>query len=374
MNSKVLLFLVALATVVLFAEAGVRKWHELEGYTFELYVKEHNKRYASQEEFEMRKEIFARKLAEIREHNARPGVSWKKGVNHLTDRTEAEFRRLLGVKKSMLFSQPRNEMATFKAIDLASLPDFVDWREQGVVSPVKDQGMCGSCWTFGTAETVESHYAIATGLLPILSEQQILDCTANPNECGGTGGCAGGTTELAYLQIINQGGLASEWTYPYQSYFGKNFFPTCSFSNQTTPPVAKISSYVNLPSNEYAPVIEALATVGPLAISLDASAWSDYEEGVFTGCNNTNPDIDHAVQLVGYGVDPEYGPYWLVRNSWSPSWGEAGYIRLARSSTPPCGVDLNPADGTGCKGGPATLPTCGECAILFDANYPIIAN
>ncbi len=76
----------------------------------------------------------------------------------------------------------------------------------------------------------------------------------------------------------------------------------------------------------------ALATTGPLAVNVDASSWSGYESGVFDGCNQQNPDIDHVVQLVGYGTDPSQGDYWLVRNSWSPAWGEAGYIRLARTS------------------------------------------
>jgi len=106
---------------------------------------------------------------------------------------------------------------------------------------------------------------------------------------------------------------------------------------------------------------------------VDASAWGEYETGVFDGCNATNPDIDHVVQLVGYGTDDVYGDYWLVRNSWSPKWGELGYIRIARSSNVTCGVDLRPQDGTGCNGGPSTVSVCGECAILYDVSYPVIA-
>jgi len=254
-----------------------------------------------------------------------------------------------------------------------AVPKTVDWRNEGVVSPVKDQGQCGSCWTFATSETIESSWALATGQPPILSEQQILDCTPNPNQCGGTGGCGGGTAELAMAQIIKSGGLSSEWTYPYRSYWGNNY-PTCNISART-PPAAKLQSYVTLPSNEYDPLLEASAHIGPLAITVDASSWSNYESGIFDGCNQTHPDLDHAVQLVGYGEDKASGTsYWLVRNSWSPAWGEDGYIRLRRRVDFTCGIDLNPSDGTGCKDGPAQVKVCGTCGILYDTAYPIIAK
>lgn len=99
--------------------------------------------------------------------------------------------------------------------------------------------------------------------------------------------------------------------------------PSCRFNASSTPPVAQISGYTKLPTNKYAPLMEAVATKGPIAVTVDASAWSSYESGVFDGCNQASPDLDHAVQLVGYGVDDTYGPYYLVRNSWG-DWGEEG--------------------------------------------------
>ena len=107
---------------------------------------------------------------------------------------------------------------------------------------------------------------------------------------------------------------------------------------------------------------------------VDASAWSSYESGVFSGCNATNVDIDHAVVVVGYGSDAQLGDYWLVRNSWSPSWGEQGYIRLTRSADTECGIDYSPADGTGCTGGPSQVKVCGPCGLFYDVSYPIISN
>jgi len=141
-----------------------------------------------------------------------------------------------------------------------------------------------------------------------------------------------------------------------------------------TDPVAVVSDYVVLPSNQLQPVLNGIGTLGPMAISVDASTWSSYESGVYDGCNQTNPDLDHEVQLVGYGTDATLGDYWLVRNSWSPAWGESGYIRLRRTATPRCGLDITPSDGDGCKGGPPSVTVCGTCGILYDVVYPVITT
>jgi len=358
--------LFAILGLIVFASAKT-KWFELEDYSFEKYANEFGKQYSSAEEHSFRREIFELNLAAIRKHNA-ADKTWKNGVNHIADWTEEELKTLLGYKRTTERVESHLRIKT----NVTALPVHVDWRDQGVITAVKDQGQCGSCWTFGTAETIESHYAIAHGVLMDLSEQQILDCTPNPNQCGGTGGCQGGTAELAMARIIAMGGLSSEWTYSYSSYSGTNF----QCNKLATVPIAKLASYKVLPSNAYTPVMEAVANHGPLIISVDASSWSFYESGVFDGCNQTNPDIDHAVQLVGYGVDPALGDYYLVRNSWSPLWGEKGYIRLRRthSEATRCGTDMNPSDGTGCKNGPPTVKVCGTCGILYDVSYPVIAK
>jgi len=357
---------------IAFSIAERTRWFQLENYSFRDYVEEYKKSYSS-EEYIFRKKIFDDNLVEIQRHNQDKTKTWKKGVNHLTDFSEEEFKKLLGVKKQLLYaSKAKQTVEQQEDISIEALPKHVDWREKNIVSAVKDQGRCGSCWTFGTAETIESHFAMANGELMDLSEQQILDCTPNPQQCGGTGGCSGGTAELAFTQIMKMGGLSSEWTYPYISYFGSNY--NCQFNTSTTLPIAKLTGYTVLSSNVYAPLLAAVANKGPIAISVDASAWSSYESGVFNGCNQTNPDIDHEVQLVGYGTDERLGDYWLVRNSWSPLWGEYGYIRIHRTEATQCGVDLNPSDGTGCKNGPATVVVCGTCGILYDSAYPIIAK
>lgn len=343
-------------------------WQDLKGYDFAQYTTEYNKVYPNENEYKERRIIFEHNLATILAHNSDTSSTWKMGANHLTDRTNAEFRKLLGYRRQEITSSNYQSPYVPKDVSLSSAPPSVDWREKGVISDVKDQGQCGSCWAFGTAETVESYYALKTGQLHVLSEQQILDCTPNPDDCGGTGGCGGGIADIAYEKIIALGGLASEWTYPYVSYFGSDF--DCHFKG--IPPVAKLKGYTKLPSNHYASVIDALGS-GPLVVNVDASDWHSFETGVFTGCNQNNSDINHVVELVGYGTDPKNGDYWLVRNSWTPSWGEGGYIRLARSSTVQCADDTSPGDGTGCNGGPSVVSVCGACGILYDASFPVIA-
>lgn len=325
----------------------------------------------------MRRAIFETNLKTILRHNAQHH-SWKMGVNHLTDRTVDELAAMRGHKGFMTHQTEvraaRAAMATEFVPVSRALPPSVDWRTKGAISPVKDQGQCGSCWTFASAETIESFNYLKTGLMFELSEQQIASCTSNPLDCGGTGGCEGGTAEVAFQSIIDAGGLSSEWTYPYISWNGTDYQCRINSTGFNFRPAVKLSSYVKLPVNDQNALLNAVANLGPVAISVDASSWSFYETGVFTGCNMNAPDIDHAVQLVGYGTDASAGgDYFLVRNSWTPSWGENGFIRIARTATPVCGVDPTPGDGTACKPYPANITVCGMCGILSDSAYPIIA-
>jgi len=347
---------------VVLSAVSATKWFELEGYTYEDYVSEFDKMYTP-EEYQVRKDIFLENLNKIKAHNRNPLKTWKEGVNKYTDSTLAERASLKGYKK--IPSSPSYNYVP-NTIESKAAPS-VDWRTKGVVTPVKDQAQCGSCWTFAATEALESQWAKRTGNLIVLSEQQILDCTPNPQQCGGAGGCEGGTAELAYERLIQLGGLTTEALYPYKSGRGSNFI--CK--NPLPAPVAKLVNYTKLPENQYEPLINAVTNVGPIAISVDAD-WDHYESGVYDGCSKENLDIDHAVILDGYGTDPLLGDYWLVRNSWGLSWGEKGYIRLAKSSEVKCAIDTTPEDGSGCTDGPSQVTVCGTCGILYDTCYPIV--
>jgi cathepsin L len=362
-----------LAAVALLGAASAAKftqWNQLESYDFETYVKEYSKPYGNgTKEFVMRRDIFSANLANILKHNKLNG-SAKQGVNHFSDMTNEEFNGMLGYKKVL---SPKTGFklggaAKEREFVKGDLPSRVDWREKGAVTPVKDQGHCGSCWTFAAAETIESHWFLKTGQLVELSEQQIASCAKNPNHCGGTGGCQGGTSQLAFQHVIDNGGITTEWQYSYGSYEGSNY--ACEWNATTTHPAAYLESFVDLPSNQYWPLMDAVANHGPVAISVDASTWRNYEGGVWDGCDQASPTINHAVQLVGYGSDPAHGDYWLVRNSWTSTWGEGGYIRLKRQEAARCALDTSPATGSGCSGGPPSVTVCGTCGILYDNTYP----
>ena len=356
--------------------------------SFDDYKREHHKVYDTQDEHDQRRSLFRRRLAEIRAHNADTTATWRAGVNHLTDRTDAELREIRGLDRPLAHFQRHQRDAEGTHAPPSWLvdgsgpepPASKDWRDHSpnIITAVKNQGMCGSCWTFAATETLESHNALyGSKLLNVLSEQFILDCTPNPNDCGGTGGCGGGTGQLAYARLKAMGGMTSEWMYPYRSITGKGFECMGLGTDGKINPKAlrsNVTGMVSLPTNAYAPLLAAVGLVGPVAISVDASSWQKYESGVYTGGNATNPTIDHLVQLIGYGDDPKDGPYWLVRNSWSPAWGEKGFIRLKRypNGDAPCGEDLNPAAGNGCKGGPSKVKVCGQNAILYDNVYPTV--
>ena len=333
-------------------------------YNFEHFKNEFSKFYHSENEHKLRELIFNYNLDKIHEINSNPKMTWKAGVNHLTDRTPIEIEKITGYNRDLSFHL--HKFSTFKPASdfLQNLPEKVDWREKGVVTPVKDQGGCGSCWAFSTSAALESHIAIQTGQLFSFSEQQLVDCAPNPHKCGGAGGCSGATQELGFDYVAKSGGIALEEAYPYHASQSK-----CQ--DQSTQKVAAIEDFVKLPENDYNSLMTAIATVGPVAISVAADDWVFYESGVFNGeCGAT---INHAVTAVGYGTDEDGNDYWLVRNSWSTNWGEDGYIRVAREKTSKdvkCEVDRDPASGSGCEGGPKEVTVCGKCGILSDSSYP----
>jgi len=337
---------------------------------FDQYVKQYGKAYSS-EEYLIHQRVYEHRVKDIQEHNAKPNALYQKGINKFTDMTKAELKMYRGYNRGMgssLLGSPDQPCVQQTPVQVGALPTSVDWRtvKPAVVSPVKDQGSCGSCWAFATAETVESALAIATGNLTILSPQNVVSCTPNPDNCGGTGGCNGAIAELGFNYVHNKG-IATEADWPYKQTTG-----TCNESAHVK--VATVGGCVKLPENDYSSLMTAVATIGPIAISVDASRWSSYSKGIYNGCDTERDyDIDHAVQLVGYGTESGVD-YWIVRNSWGPNWGEAGYIRLLRHSDGDkskwCKQDVTPADGSGCDGGPASVTVCGECGIWYDNSYP----
>ena len=162
--------------------------------------------------------------------------------------------------------------------------------------------------------------------------------------------------------------MASREDYPYTV---PDHAPGACKNGSARTNAVKIGGYVSVPANSYADVMAAVATVGPLSIVIDAS-FGNYESGVYDGCSKATMDLDHGMQMVGYGTEGGVA-YWLVRNSWGTGWGDQGYIKIQRyadDATRPCGVDNSPGDGMGCKGGPTSIKPCGSCGLLWDTSYP----
>ena len=199
------------------------------------------------------------------------------------------------------------------------VPNGVDWRSSGAVTGVKNQGSCGSCWSFSTTGAIEGAVKIKTGSLPNYSEQQLLDC------CGSKGfqcqGCSGAWPEWA-LNYVASAGIDTESAYHYTGRVG-------SCAPKSPRKVLASTGYHMLSAGDTASLKSSVSRQ-PISVCLDASNWSLYKSGVFTNCHLT--PLNHAVLLVGY----EDSGAWIVKNSWGTSWGESGYIRLAAGNT--CGI------------------------------------
>ncbi|XP_059610140.1 putative cysteine proteinase CG12163 [Phlebotomus argentipes] len=285
--------------------------------------------YHSSMEKSLRFRIFQDNLVKIQQLNEREMGTAKYGVTEFADLTPTEYRMRTGLwRRSLDENHIPNPIAEIPNI---KLPKSFDWRDKNVVSEVKNQGNCGSCWAFSVTGNIEGLHAIKTGVLEEYSEQELLDCDTVD------GACAGGLPDNAYKAIEQLGGLELESEYPYRARKGE-----CVF-NKTMSHV-QVSGAVDLPKNETAMQLWLLQN-GPISIGINANAMQFYRGGVSHPwrplCRHGS--IDHGVLIVGYGV-AEYPlfnktlPYWIVKNSWGPKWGEQGYYRVFRGDNT-CGIN-----------------------------------
>jgi C1A family cysteine protease len=251
------------------------------------------------------------------------------GVNHLSDLTPEEFKKFYlnaGRKPkhtkeeiAKLRAQHEANLSAEKKAAIAKLQaSNIDWVAAGLVTRVKNQAQCGSCWAFSATEELESMWikaGKATNTTISLSPQQIVDCDQSD------GGCGGGHTESAWDYIIAAGGQESNSTYPYTAEDG-----TCRFKKSAV--VAKVKSYTAATSwYSESELLQTLAKEGPISVCVDAASWQNYESGIMTRLECDWIDmLDHCVQLTGYVGGAH--PYWRVRNSWTTGWGLGGFIDL----------------------------------------------
>jgi len=285
----------------------------------------HNKVYDSQEEHDRRFEIFQANDQFIRSHRS---ASFTVAHNEFSDLTSQEFRaRFNGVnitKRAEDFVQnsPRLSLK-------AKIPTTWDWRQSGAVTGIKNQGRCGSCWSFSATGSMEGIWKIKKGRLVSLSEQNLIDCSvAQGNE-----GCEGGLMDSAFRYVISNNGIDTEASYPYTA-TGPN---ACRYNPANK--AATISNFHDVPSGSESSLLQAVYQQ-PTSVAIDASqqSFQFYSGGVYNEPMCSSTQLDHGVLAIGFGMYQGTTAYWLVKNSWGTSWGLNGYIMMSRNLNNQCGI------------------------------------
>ena len=297
---------------------------------FQKFIKKYHKRYASINEYLARFEVFKRNVMAAFTENA----SYQTGITKFSDLTQQEF-----AKTYLNLNYDAMAVANFNPYVVQvknAAPDAWDWREKGYVSPVKDQGSCGSCWAFSTVGNLEGLYYKEKQTMVTLSEQMLVDCDTYDS------GCNGGLMENTFTWLKENGGIMTDTDYPYKGRKG-----TCQ-SDETKYVDMQITGYTKLGSGSstWDPVDEDeikefLYETGPLAVALNANPLQTYSSGILDKTSSQCPTsgMNHAVTMVGYGHDDTLDKdYWIVKNSWGKNWGEDGYFRIRRG-TGCCGIN-----------------------------------
>ncbi|ELT89004.1 hypothetical protein CAPTEDRAFT_95613, partial [Capitella teleta] len=280
-----------------------------------------------------RKEVFRNNIKKIQMHNYlhEQGKSpFTMGINQFSDMDEKEFSTIMNGFRMNNRTKVRDHLHSHyisPAIPV-SVPAEVDWRKKGYVTPVKNQGQCGSCWAFSAIGALEGQHFRKTGKLVSLSEQNLVDCSKSY----GNNGCNGGVMDYAFKYIKDNDGDDTEACYPYEAVDGM-----CRFKRECVG--ATCRGYTDLPWGNEVKMKEAVALVGPVSVAIDAShsSFMSYKGGVYVEKECSPYQLDHGVLVVGYGTEQGLD-YWLVKNSWGTTWGDQGYIKMARNMHNHCGI------------------------------------
>lgn len=292
----------------------------------------HNKVYATEDEEALRYANFKNTQQENEIHNAKNDETYERGLNQFSDMTDDEFKAQY-LSSLIVPEGPTGGEPWVPPPDANKIAASMDWRQYGAVTPIKNQGQCGSCYSFSATGALEGAVFRKTRRLPSLSESQIVDCSGRY----GNYGCRGGWYQNAWKYLRDCGGSESERYYPYvarQAY--------CRFNRGYVD--STVSSFYDLPQGSEQALTQALGSVGPVSVAIDASrpGFRSYRTGVFYDryCSSTN--LDHAVLAIGYGTENGM-PYYLVKNSWGTWWGQSGYIKMARNYANHCGIASKPS-------------------------------
>merc|ERR1711915_161177 len=270
----------------------------------------------------------------IQEHNAKYAAgleSYEVGENEFNDMTNEEF---VSMMNGLRYSETSERLNPVFSPSLDSVPEKVDWREEGYVTGVKNQGQCGSCWAFSATGALEGATFAKTKQLVSLSEQNLVDCSMK----WGNHGCFGGLMDFAFKYIRDNKGIDTEESYPYTAKTGKE----CLFNDKTIGAV--LSSWTDIKKGSEEELAHAVATVGPISVGIDAAhpGFQMYKKGVYHEKHCSSTMLDHGVLVVGYGsgknTNGKKENYWIVKNSWGTTWGDKGYIKMARDAKNMCGI------------------------------------
>lgn len=299
--------------------------------SFDTFVRVYDKTYSNALEYAKKQTIYDNNVDKITYlQKKHPEIDF--AMNRFGDLDDQEFHEHM---KGFQQSHRTNHCEDYSFQEL-SVPASWDWRENGAVSSVKDQGQCGSCWSFSAAGAMEGAWAISTGNLVNISEQQLVDCSTKYVNFG----CNGGDMDHAFEYAIDQG-MCLNSEIPYVAESG-----TCSDAEKSCTKIAHFSSCVDVPSQDQVSLQEAVY-VSPVSVAIEAdtSVFQFYKSGILTS-EMCGTELDHGVLVVGYGTEDNQD-YWIVKNSWGESWGENGYIRIAKSSSTThdgiCGIAMQPS-------------------------------
>ncbi|XP_075139617.1 cathepsin S-like [Leptodactylus fuscus] len=299
-----------------------------------IWTKEFKKNYKNAEEALSRREIWEQNHNFVVKHNREHGqgqYSYTVGLNHLADFTTEEANKLLnGVIVPPVLVRETSDHNRYNNTKTATLPDSVDWRQKGAVTEVKNQGSCGCCWAFSAAGALEGQMKLKTGKVVSLSSQNLVDCSS----AYGSAGCNGGFMTQAFQYVVDKG-INANATYPYHASAGP-----CTYNSSAK--AASCAKSILLSPGTEDTLKQAVANIGPISVAIDAGQQSFhlYHSGIYndSSCSKT---VNHGVLVVGYGTDNGVD-YWIVKNSWGASWGESGYVRIARNQGNMCSIATYP--------------------------------
>ncbi|EAR99856.1 papain family cysteine protease (macronuclear) [Tetrahymena thermophila SB210] len=328
MNSKFILLSIALLMPLYLAQdISIEKL-----LAYNKWSSQNLRNFLNDEEKLFRQLVFFENLQKVKDHNSQDYHTYSLALNQFSDMTEEEFVEKVLMKSDFVdlhIQQATSNNSTTSTIEESTSSNStsdnaavtVDWRTKGAVTSVKNQGQCGSCWTFSAAGLMESFNFIKNKNLTNFSEQQLVDCVNFANGYS-SNGCNGGNPTQC-LDYSSKFGITTLQNYPYVGVQKK-----CNITGTNNG--FKPQSWKKIPNTSKD--LQNALNFSPVSVVVDASTWSHYKSGVYNGCNQTKIRLNHAVLAVGYDSVGN----WIVKNSWGTGWGEEGYIRLSPNNT--CGI------------------------------------